>query len=71
VGEQFTFECRHYTPVESPALPKPVQTPGPMVIGGMGRRRTPELAVRYASEFTSLRVRPGVGQPVRERPCRG
>ena len=51
VGERFTHEGKHYNLVDSPALPKPVQTPVPMVIGGTGRRRTPELAVRYASDF--------------------
>src|SRR5665811_640743 len=50
-GGRFTHEGRHYTLVDSPALPKPVQTPVPMVIGGTGRRRTPELAGRYASDF--------------------
>jgi len=51
VGERFTHEGKHYTLVDSPALPKPVQTPVPIVIGGTGRRRTPELAGRYASDF--------------------
>ncbi len=35
----------------SPALPKPVQSPVPIVIGGGGPKRTPALAARYASEF--------------------
>ena len=48
VGKRFTHEGRHYTLVDSPALPKPVQTPVPIVIGGTGRRRTPDLAGRYA-----------------------
>ena len=46
----FTFEGRHYSLVDSPAL-QPVQTHAPMVIGGTGRRKTPELAGRYASDF--------------------
>ncbi|HEY5249060.1 MAG TPA: LLM class F420-dependent oxidoreductase [Dermatophilaceae bacterium] len=50
-GERFTHEGKHYTLVDSPALPKPVQAPLPIVIGGKGRRRTPELAARYASDF--------------------
>jgi alkanesulfonate monooxygenase SsuD/methylene tetrahydromethanopterin reductase-like flavin-dependent oxidoreductase (luciferase family) len=50
-GARFTHEGRNYTLFDSPALPKPVQTPVPMVIGGTGRRRTPELAVRYALDF--------------------
>src|SRR5690606_22810264 len=52
VGERYAFSGRHYTLENSPALPKPVQTPHPpLIIGGGGRRRTPELAARYASEF--------------------
>jgi F420-dependent oxidoreductase-like protein len=49
---QYTFEGDHYGIVGSPALPKPVQTPGPpIIIGGYGERRTPRLAARYAHEF--------------------
>ena len=34
-----------------PALPKPVQSPLPVIVGGHGKRRTPALAARFASEF--------------------
>jgi F420-dependent oxidoreductase-like protein len=52
----FTFEGEHYRVVDSPGLPKPTQTQGrrggpPILIGGLGKRRTPELAARYADEF--------------------
>src|SRR3954462_3869904 len=48
-GEPFSFQGRHYRVEESPALPKPVQQPRPpVVVGGVGKRRTPELAARYA-----------------------
>jgi alkanesulfonate monooxygenase len=50
-GERFSFAGTHYTLVDSPALPKPVQQPPPVIIGGGGRTRTPRLAARYASEF--------------------
>ena len=51
-GEQFSFAGEHYTVDDSPALPKPVQRPGPpIVIGGFGAKRTPRLAAQYASEF--------------------
>jgi F420-dependent oxidoreductase-like protein len=36
----------------SPALPEPVQRPGPpVIVGGRGLRRTPMLAARHAAEF--------------------
>ena len=51
-GETFAFAGRHYQVTDSPGLPKPVQEGGvPILIGGHGRRRTPELAARYAAEF--------------------
>jgi F420-dependent oxidoreductase-like protein len=51
-GERFSFDGEHYTVDSSPALPKPVQRPGPpIVIGGFGPVRTPRLAAQYANEF--------------------
>ncbi|GAA3187789.1 LLM class F420-dependent oxidoreductase [Dactylosporangium siamense] len=51
-GDTFSFEGRHYDLVDSPALPKPVQRPGPpIIIGGKGLKRTPRLAARFADEF--------------------
>ncbi|RKT82522.1 alkanesulfonate monooxygenase [Saccharopolyspora antimicrobica] len=51
-GEHFRFDGAHYQLAESPALPKPVQQPRPPVlIGGLGKKRTPELAARFADEF--------------------
>ena len=50
-GETFSFAGEHYTLTDSPALPKPVQSPVPVVVGGGGPRRTPQLAARYATEF--------------------
>ncbi len=50
--ELFSFQGKHYQLTDSPALPKPAQRPRPPVlIGGVGRRRTPALAARYADEF--------------------
>jgi F420-dependent oxidoreductase-like protein len=51
-GEKFSFQGEHYQVADSPALPKPVQSPRPPVlVGGTGKRRTPRLAARYAEEF--------------------
>lgn len=52
VGETFSFEGKHVTVKDSPALPKPTQPQGiPLIIGGHGKRRTPALAAKYATEF--------------------
>jgi F420-dependent oxidoreductase-like protein len=51
-GETFSFDGKHYSLLDAPALPKPVQRPGPpIIVGGRGPRRTPELAARFADEF--------------------
>jgi F420-dependent oxidoreductase-like protein len=51
-GERFSFDGKHYQLLDAPALPKPVQKLGPpIIVGGKGPRRTPELAARYADEF--------------------
>ncbi|WP_433494295.1 LLM class F420-dependent oxidoreductase [Micromonospora sp. CA-248089] len=50
--ETYSFTGEHYRLVDAPALPKPVQQPGPpVIVGGRGPKRTPELAARYADEF--------------------
>lgn len=51
VGETFDFSGKHYAVVDSPALPKPTQSNLPIVIGGMGAKRTPALAAEFAAEF--------------------
>ena len=52
VGETFSFTGTHYQLVDCPALPKPVQEPHPpVIVGGSGPRRTPNLAARFADEF--------------------
>ncbi|HKT55823.1 MAG TPA: LLM class F420-dependent oxidoreductase [Microbacterium sp.] len=51
VRETFSFFGTHYTLVDCPALPKPVQPALPVIIGGSGPRRTPELVARFASEY--------------------
>jgi F420-dependent oxidoreductase-like protein len=52
LGETYSFTGEHYQLTNSPALPKPVQSPRPPVlIGGGGKVRTPQLAARFAQEF--------------------
>jgi len=47
----FSFDGEHYQVTDSPGLPKPTQAKPPILIGGLGKKRTPELAARYADEF--------------------
>ncbi len=53
IGGTFESPGGHYPISSSPALPKPIQSPVPIVIGGGGPRRTPALAARFASEFNT------------------
>lgn len=59
IGALFSFSGRHYQLEDCPALPKPTQQPRPpIMLGGTGARRTPELIARYGDEcnvpFASL-----------------
>ena len=50
----YSFTGKHYQLTDSPALPKPVQTPRPpVIVGGKGKKRTPALAARFADEFNT------------------
>ncbi|MEP1122915.1 MAG: LLM class F420-dependent oxidoreductase [Ilumatobacter sp.] len=52
-GETFSHDGPYYPITDSPALPKPVQSPMPIVVGGGGPKRTPALAARFATEFNT------------------
>jgi F420-dependent oxidoreductase-like protein len=52
VGDRFNYDGKYYTLIDAPALPKPLQSPGPpIIVGGRGPKRTPEIAGRFADEF--------------------
>jgi F420-dependent oxidoreductase-like protein len=51
LGETFSYTGAVHSVNDSPALPKPVQQPIPIIVGGGGPTRTPALAARYASEY--------------------
>ncbi|HEY1104848.1 MAG TPA: LLM class F420-dependent oxidoreductase, partial [Agromyces sp.] len=50
-GSTFDYTGEHYTLTGAPALPKPVQSSVPVIIGGAGPSRTPQIAARFATEF--------------------
>jgi alkanesulfonate monooxygenase len=52
-GERYSFAGDHYTLSDSPALPKPVQSAPPVIVGGGGPVRTPALAARFADELNA------------------
>ncbi|QMU67376.1 LLM class F420-dependent oxidoreductase [Streptacidiphilus sp. P02-A3a] len=67
-GKSFDFTGEHYRLSDCPALPKPVQRPHPpVIVGGRGTRRTPELAARYADEYNIGFVRPEAARAQFER----
>ncbi len=52
VGERFNYTGEHYQLIDSPALPKPVQQPGPpIILGGAAKKRSAALAARFADEY--------------------
>jgi F420-dependent oxidoreductase-like protein len=83
-GARFDHAGEHYTLTDSPALAKPAQrvavgpdgrlghdAPGvPIIVGGLGPRRTPALAARFAAEynasFPELDAVPALYRRVRE-----
>jgi F420-dependent oxidoreductase-like protein len=54
IGETFSYPGTYYQVLDSPALPKPVQSPRPpIILGGAGKKRGAALAVQYADEYNS------------------
>ena len=51
IGDTFSYTGAAHSVVNSPCLPKPIQQPVPIVMGGGGKTKTPALAARYAAEF--------------------
>ncbi len=53
VGETFSYDGKVHSVRDNPGLPKPRQSEVPIIMGGQGRRRTPELGAEYAAEFNT------------------
>jgi F420-dependent oxidoreductase-like protein len=49
-GEKFSYAGKVHSVTDSPGLPKPLQQPLPIIIGGGGPKRTPALTAKYATE---------------------
>lgn len=51
-GEVYNFSGEYFNIIDSPALPKPVQSPRPpFILGGLAKPRGAALAARFADEF--------------------
>ena len=54
MGERFSYRGEFYDLSDSPALPKPVQSPRPpIILGGAAKKRGAALAAKYADEFNA------------------
>jgi len=54
LGGRYNFQGKHYSLTDSPALPKPAQSPRPpIILGGSGKRRSAALAARFANEYNA------------------
>ena len=53
-GARFSYAGKHYTVSDSPALPKPVQSPRPpIILGGAAKKRSATLAAEHADEYNA------------------
>jgi alkanesulfonate monooxygenase SsuD/methylene tetrahydromethanopterin reductase-like flavin-dependent oxidoreductase (luciferase family) len=50
----FSFDGKYFSARELDALPKPVQQPLPLILGGRGGPRSLRLAARYADEYNTV-----------------
>jgi F420-dependent oxidoreductase-like protein len=48
-----TYKGRYYSLDRAPGQPKPLQRPLPIIVGGRGARRTPDLTARFATEYNT------------------
>src|SRR4051794_7654111 len=63
----FSFEGEHYAVHELDALPKPVQRPLPLLMGGAAKRRGAALAARFAAEYNVVHTAPQEAAAARDR----
>ena len=71
VGETYSFVGDAYRLDRAPGLPKPLQDRVPIIIGGDGTTRTPELAARWAQEFNSGWENPSLRRSTVQTLCAG
>jgi F420-dependent oxidoreductase-like protein len=57
-GEVVSYSGRHYRLDRARALPRPIQDPLPLVLGGHGGPRSVALAARHADEYNTTSIDP-------------
>ncbi|MFL5897133.1 MAG: LLM class flavin-dependent oxidoreductase [Solirubrobacterales bacterium] len=63
----FSFDGEYFSAKELDALPKPVQRPLPLILGGSGGPRSLRLAARYADEYNTVMATAGEVDDIRRR----
>jgi F420-dependent oxidoreductase-like protein len=63
----FDFDGEHFSARRLDALPKPVQQPLPLILGGRGGPRSLRLAARYADEYNTVMATPEEVADIRAR----
>ena len=66
-GGTFDYRGEHYSVEDLDALPKPVQDPLPLLMGGAAKRRGAALAARFATEYNVFGVGPDEAAAARAR----
>jgi F420-dependent oxidoreductase-like protein len=57
-GQRVSFEGSYYQLHDAIALPRPVQDPLPLLVGGHGGRRSTALGARFAAEYNTTSTDP-------------
>ena len=57
-GRPVSYEGTHYRLDNALALPRPLQDPFPLIVGGHGGRRSTELGARHAAEYNTTSADP-------------
>ncbi|HXA27874.1 MAG TPA: TIGR03560 family F420-dependent LLM class oxidoreductase [Candidatus Angelobacter sp.] len=57
-GRPVSYSGQHYRLDSAVALPRPVQDPLPLLVGGHGGRRSTQLAARFAAEYNTTSTDP-------------
>jgi F420-dependent oxidoreductase-like protein len=57
-GEPVSYDGRYFRLDNAVGLPRPVQDPLPLLVGGHGGRRSTQLAARFAAEYNTTSIDP-------------